>query len=251
MARPRSSQHRHPCRSYRDISHPIYLYIHTYIYVHIIYTHTHIYETHVYTCTSIYTYKYRYIAVYRYLVQSEMHLMVVPLRTDRQEPFSDRDGSDRAYASVCSNVSYRVHETSTPSPFPFLTVLPLRSLPADLMHGYQFATPRAILHIGWYWTIHHAARHRHIAHPPLTLQMLLPTSTRCVRARNAARGRDCREKGAAVGCKGEGINASTFRALSEVERIHNPRARRRRRRGAPRTAFVSSRRRDFNDPDRH
>jgi len=50
------------------------------------------------------------------------------------------------------------------------------------MHGYQFATPRAILHIGWYWTIHHAARHRHIAHPPLTPQMLLPTSTRCAAA---------------------------------------------------------------------
>jgi len=50
------------------------------------------------------------------------------------------------------------------------------------MHGYQFATPRAILHIGWYWTIHHAARHRHIAHPPLTPQMLLPTWTRCAAA---------------------------------------------------------------------
>lgn len=162
-----------------------------------------------------------YIAVYRYPVQSEMHLMVVPLRTDRQEPFSDHDGSDRAYGSVCGNVSCRAHETST---LPLTVLLPACSLPADLMHGYQFATPRAILHIGWYWTIHHAARHRHIAHPPLTLQMLLPTSTRCAGAKGAARGRFVREKGAA-GCKGEGINASTFRALSEVERIHNPRAR--------------------------
>lgn len=140
---------------------------------------------------------------------------------------------------------------SRPPPWPSPPI-PACSLPADLMHGYQFATPRAILHIGWYWTIHHTARHRHIAHPPLTLQMLLPTSARCVRARNAAHGRHgaVREKGAA-GRKGEGINASAFRALSEVERIHNPRARRRRRRGAPRAAFVSSRRRDFNDPDRH
>lgn len=88
---------------------------------------------------------------------------------------------------------------------------PLARSAADLMHGYQFATPRAILHIGWYWTIHHAARHRHIAHPPLTLQMLLPTSTRCAAAERATREERGREH-----------NAFTFRALSEVERIHNP-----------------------------
>lgn len=96
---------------------------------------------------------------------------------------------------VCGSVSCRAHtklplylpraalSSTTAPPLP---PTPPFTRPADLMHGYQFATPRAILHIGWYWTIHHAARHRHIAHPPLTLQMLLPTSTRCA-SRGSAR----------------------------------------------------------------
>lgn len=114
--------------------------------------------------------------------------MVVPPRPDRQEPFSDHDGRDRAYEIVCA-AACRVKHTKLPSSLSVRTSALLYSLTlSDLMHGYQFATPRAILHIGWYWTIHHVARHRYIAHPPLTLQMLLPTSTRCAAVDTRGRG---------------------------------------------------------------
>lgn len=171
--------------------------------------------------------------------------MVVLRRTARTVP-SDHDGGGGAYDSVCSSVSCRAHKTCPPfaHPPPSVHCPPLARSAADLMHGYQFATPRAILHIGWYWTIHHAARHRHIAHPPLTLQMLLPTSTRCAAAERATR----EERGRG----GESITPSRFARYRKWNAsIILGRMRGRRRRGAPLTAFVSSGRRAFNDPNRH